>query len=274
MKSLRLLLPLLLIALVASACADADSDRSTSSDEAIEEEIERTQERLDELRDRLDDLADSREDDVRRVREQAERVRDDADRIRDETRESTEAWREDVGRAVESSLVEIGRALERVGQEMQENSDVQPVDWRDMKSMLPEDIAGFERIDWEGHNKQAIGIRMATIKGDYERGEDRLNLAVVDLGSLSGLATAGYDWLDAHIDSETDRGYERTQEIEGYPGFVEVEYSSHRDELSAVVIVEERFVIAVNIEGQNLDDALLMEAIDDVPFDRLRDMID
>lgn len=267
MNSLRTLLPLLLVALAFSACADENSDRPATTDEEIEQEIEQTRERLDELRDRLDNLAESREEDIRRVRE-------DADRIREDTRESTEAWREDVGRAVESSLVEIGRALERVGQEMQENSDVQPVDWRDMKSLLPDDVAGFDRIDWEGHNKQAIGIRMATIKGDYERGDDRLHVAVVDLGSLSGLATAGYDWLDAHIDSETSRGYERTQEIDGYPGFVEVERGSHRDELSAVIIVEERFVVAVNIEGENLDDDLLMDAVGDVPVDRLRDMID
>lgn len=274
MISLRTLLPLLMIAVLVSACADADSDRPATTDEAIEEEIERTQERLDELRERLDELAQSREGDVERIRERAERVRDDADRIREDTRESTEAWREDVGRAVESSLVEIGRALERVGQEMQESSDVQPVDWRDMKSLLPDDVAGFERLDWEGHNKQAIGIRMATIKGEYERGDDRLHVAVVDLGSLSGLATAGYDWLDAHIDSETSRGYERTQEIEGYPGFVEVEYGTVRDEMSAVVIVEQRFVVAVNVEGENLDDDLLLEAVADIPFDRLREMID
>lgn len=268
MRTLRSILPLLLVAILFSACADAGNERPEMSDEAIRQEIEQTQERLDELRERLE------EEDVRRVREQADRIREDAERLREETRESTEAWREDVGRAVESSLVEIGRALERVGQGMQENSDVQPVDWRDMKTLLPDDIAGFDRIDWEGHNKQAIGIRLATIKGDYERGDDRMHVAVVDLGSLSGLATAGYDWLDAHIDSETSRGYERTQEIEGYPGFVEVEYGSVRDEMSAVVIVEDRFVVAVNIEGENLDDDLLMDAVDDIPLSRLRDMMD
>lgn len=267
MKLLRIALPLVLTSFFITACADTDTDQPVATDESIEQEIERTQERLDELRDRLDDLAESRGDEVRRVRENADRVRED-------TRESTEAWREDVGRAVESSLVEIGRALERVGQEMQENSDVQPVDWRDMKSLLPDDVAGFERVDWEGHNKEAIGIRMATIMGDYERGDDRLHVAVVDLGSLSGLATAGYDWLDANIDSETNRGYERTQEIEGYPGFVEVERGSRQDEMSAVVIVEERFVVAVNIEGENLDDTLLMDAVSDVPIDRLRGMVD
>jgi hypothetical protein len=91
----------------------------------------------------------------------------------------------------------------------------------------------------------------------------------VDLGSLSGAATAGLEMLDSRIDREMENGYERTTEIDGYPAFISIKDRDNRVKRVAIIHVTDRFLVAIDAEGRNLPDDIIDQAVDRISLRRL-----
>lgn len=238
-----------------SGCGNSERDlaeeRVRRIEKDVDRELERAEEEISELRDELEEKLDRRLTD-----------------------EELEKISQEIETTVESGLERIGGTIERIGGRLKEDSKVTVIDYRDFKELLPEEVEGFKLISVEGSNKNALGIRFSVIEGQYENSRDDLTmeLAISDLGTMKGLTSMGFDWLDREIDSENIDGFERTTKFGGYPGFESAEYKGSRVKTHGVVIVENRFVVVVNVEGEDVVKNILAKVFDEFSFRRLRRM--
>lgn len=259
-RRLRIRLPLFLclsafVLAVTSGCGNSERDvaeeRVRRIEKDVDRELERAEKEISELRDELEEKLD-----------------------RSLTDEELEKISEEIETTVESGLESIGATLERIGGRLKEDSKVTVIDYRDFKELLPEEVEGFKRTNVEGSNKNALGIRFSVIEAQYEnsRNDLTMELAISDLGTMKGITSMGFDWLDREIDSKNVDGFERTTKFGGYPGFESAEYEGSNVKTHGVVIVENRFVVVVNVEGEDVDKNILTKVFDEFSFRRLRKM--
>lgn len=161
-------------------------------------------------------------------------------------------------------MARLGQVLEDIGTRIQEDADVKVVDFREFRALLPSELMNMERIDWKGSNKSAFSMRFSKLEATYESRGNRMDIAILDLGTMKGLAAMGFDFIEKEIDEEDRNGYKRTREFEGWPGLETVEFKDGHRSFTGVVIVEKRFVIAVEAEGDDLDKDFLEDLFDDM----------
>ncbi len=226
-------------------------DRAKRIERDVDRELERAENEIGELRERLEEKLD-----------------------RDLSDEELDKISEEISTSVESGITSLGEALERIGSRLKEDSKVSVVDYRDFKELLPEEAAGFELVSVSGSNKSALGIRFSRLEARYESpdSDSGMELAILDLGTMKGITAMGFDWIDREIDSEDINGFERTTKFGGYPGFESAEYQGSKVKTHGVVIVENRFVVVVNVEGEGVDKNVLEKVFDEISFRRLRSM--
>lgn len=131
---------------------------------------------------------------------------------------------------------------------------VEPVDYADLKKMLPKKFAGFKQTDDFGGRKSMFGLGISQAEATYEgRKNGHIQISIIDFGSVKGIAgKAMLAWMSAEIDNESDAGYEKTTEFKGYKAFEKYSIKDKKGKLS--LIVEERFLVDVDGEGVNMSD--------------------
>ena len=171
---------------------------------------------------------------------------------------------------LEEVFSELGKAMEELGEALTEGADVQSVDYDELKDVLPSRIRGFEKEQYSGDNVRVFGIDLSVYEETYEsdRGNERLEITLVDMGSLANATLVGIDWLDIKIQSEHATGFERTTTINGYPAFEQCEQSGARETCSLHLLVEERFV--VEIEGQGVTMNNVRDVLSDMDIAKLK----
>jgi hypothetical protein len=236
-------------------CEDEQAQREefVVSEEAardVERDIERS----------VDRELERAEEEIRRARERIESELEEAE-LSDE---EVERLKKDVEESVSRGLARVGKALEDIGARIQEDSDVEVVDFREFREIFPSELMGMERIDWSGANKSALGMRFSKLEAEYEGRNMGMEIAILDLGTMKGLAAMGFAFIDKNIDEEDRDGFKRTREFEEWPGLESVEYQDDRTEMQGVLIVKERIVIAVNAEGSRLEKDFLEDLFDEL----------
>jgi hypothetical protein len=140
------------------------------------------------------------------------------------------------------------------------------VDFRELKALLPERIAGMDRTSHTGEKVGAMGFKMSTAQAEYGDGDQSLEVSVVDFAGVSMILASAAAWSSVEIDKETESGYERTTMIDGYKAFEE--YDGKRKEGQVSIIAEDRYIITV--EGRNIEEGALREALDAVSISKLK----
>jgi hypothetical protein len=156
--------------------------------------------------------------------------------------------------------------------DMQDGKKVEPVDFRELKALLPESLPGLNRGNVEGERSGALGIDVATASADYanENGTS-LSVKISDMGSLTGamrMATLG--WTMAQIDRENNDGYEKTTTFNGYKAWEKYWTTTKNGELH--VLVAGRFVVEVS--GSNCEMSQIKDAAGKVDMNKLAGMKD
>ncbi|MBN1482995.1 hypothetical protein EH223_13755 [candidate division KSB1 bacterium] len=133
-------------------------------------------------------------------------------------------------------------------------SNVEPVDYEDLKKMLPTKFAGFKQTDNHGGRKSMFGLRISQAEATYEgKKEGRIEISIIDYGSVKGIAGKAVGaWMSAEIDNESDDGYEKTTEFKGYKAFEKYSFKDKKGTLS--VIIAERFLVDVDGNGVDMSD--------------------
>lgn len=147
---------------------------------------------------------------------------------------------------------------------------VEPVDFRELKEMLPESLPGMKRTEATGQRNAAMGMQISTANATYSNDQGaNATLTITDIGSMSGLAgMAAYAWASTEIDRESQDGYEKTTRYEGHKALEKYSKSSRSGEVS--VLVGDRFVVAAQGNGIEMDG--LKDAVSRVSLAKLNGM--
>ncbi len=170
--------------------------------------------------------------------------------------------------AMQQAMKEIEKAVEETGM-----GKVEPVDFRTLKDLLPESVAGIDRSSSEGEKSGAMGIKVSKAEARYDEDGKRIDITITDMGSMSaggmgGMFSAG--WLMAEIDRESDKEYERTTTYDGHKAYEKYNYDRQRGEIS--LMVAGRFLI--NVEGVKISMDDIKEALEEIDLDELESMKD
>ena len=191
---------------------------------------------------------------------------DDDDDDGDEAPESLADAFAKAGEAIEEALGGAGSTVKEA------------VDFRKLKDLLPEKVDGLERTSFEGERTGALGMQLSNAQARYEDGDERIEIRITDLGTLTGIARIGYTaWLQTEIDRESDRGFERTHKFRSggkeYPSFEKFEGTGDEGNCEIQVWVAERFIVSV--QGRNVEMGQCEDARDEISFrqlDRMKDV--
>jgi hypothetical protein len=189
------------------------------------------------------------------------------------TDEELERITREVEESVATGLSRVGRIVEEIGTRIREDANVEVIDFRAFQDLLPISLMDMERIDWSGENKTALGMRFSKLEARYEGPISDMEIAILDLGTMKGLASMGFDFIDQNIDEASQDGFKRTREYHGWPGLESVEYHSDHTDIQGVVVIGERIVVAVNAKGERLKKDFLSTLFSDLDFGTLEQMI-
>jgi hypothetical protein len=170
-------------------------------------------------------------------------------------------------RAQDDPQKALADAMAAMTKMMGATQSVQVVDFRELKALLPDPLAGMKRKEATGEKSGAFGMNVAVARGEYEgAGDARLRVEITDMGGMGGLrAFAQVGWTMAEIDRETDDGYEKTAMIGGYKGFEKFNKTSKDG--SAQIIVGKRFL--VQVDGANCEMTVIKKALGELPLKKL-----
>ena len=183
----------------------------------------------------------------------------------EEQRQAEEAARKmaDAGKEMEAAMKGGAASFADAAKKMNEAAlgakVVEPVDFRVLKSLLPEGLPGMRRENATAEKTGMMGIQTSVASADYnaESGA-HIDIKITDLGSVSGFAAmAAYGWAMADIDRETETGYEKTTTIGGHRAYEK--WNSRDKDGDISVIVGNRFLVEVdgsNVQAQDLRAAL------------------
>jgi hypothetical protein len=153
--------------------------------------------------------------------------------------------------AAPSAPVDAAQALNAVGQVLSGGQKVNVVDFRDLKAMLPDTLAGMPRKDVSGERTEAMGMQTSHATAHYrDAAGGSLQVEIADLGSMSGLAGLALKF-NPNVEKETERGYERTTTVNGQLLHEEYDRVSKSGEVNA--IVGNRFSVEVRGSGVDMD---------------------
>jgi hypothetical protein len=177
---------------------------------------------------------------------------------------------ENVANDLEGGLAGALSQLENAVDNLQDESGTKkkPLNFRKLKDLLPESASGFSRTSSSGESTGMAGFNVSTAKAQYEDGDKKIDVDIVDAGGV-GMAMMGLAaWSMIEVDKESDNGFERTTTYKGNKAFEKC--NNGRCEFS--VFVAKRFIMT--IKGRNVEIGDLHDIADDIGLDNLEDLKD
>jgi hypothetical protein len=167
------------------------------------------------------------------------------------------------------SINEAMNQMEDAVKQMQGSNELkEPVNFRDLKDLIPESALRLKRTDLSGETSGVFGMKFSQARANFsnDSGDKSVDMEVMDFGgvgpALMGMAT----WVSVEIDRESGGESERTTKIKGFKAYEKYNKNDKTGELS--VFVSERFL--VKISGQNVTIDELKSALDAFDFDKLK----
>lgn len=160
--------------------------------------------------------------------------------------------------ARQGDVAQAGEAMKQMGAALTGSMQVEPVDFRTLKEVLPESIAGMKRVSSEGSRTNVVGVASSKAEAVYEDGKGgRVAYEITDVGTLTGVTAMAFAWVNVEIDREGSSGYERTTTVSGRKAYERYDKASRTGELD--VIVAGRFIVGIKASG--VDMKVFQEAV-------------
>lgn len=155
----------------------------------------------------------------------------------------------DVGAAVGEAMKALGGLAGAAGA-----SSYEPVDFRKLKELLPQELAGFEKGDSSGEKNNAFGISVSEAKQSFRTadGSKSVRFEITDPGSLAGPFALANVWMNVDIDKETSDGYEKTSTVSGRKLHEKWSKGSKHGEVH--LVVGNRFMVEIDARGVEMAD--------------------
>ena len=193
-----------------------------------------------------------------------------------EVREGVHEVADEIADGLADAASQLATALHDVDLDLSSEALVErPVSFRALRDVLPDEADGFSLSSREGSTAGALGFRVSTVEAEYRNGDGAdVDVTIADIGALPIVGSEDFlDWLDVEIDEESERGWQRTLDYQGYPALAE--FRSRRGDRGRgqfTWLVEGRFVVSMEGYGLTMDELYgLRDAID---TDALSDMRD
>jgi hypothetical protein len=154
---------------------------------------------------------------------------------------------------------------------MEEGKKYEVVDFRELKSLLPETLGSLVRSNAQGEKNSAMGFTISKAEADYnsEDYSQRIDIEITDLAGATGYAgLAAWGWAMVDIDKETETGYEKTTKIKGHKGYEK--YENEYKNGSVEVLVSGRFMVTVR--GNNVPMDMIKSAFNEIDISKLESM--
>jgi hypothetical protein len=161
--------------------------------------------------------------------------------------------------------------MKEVQKNMEESKKYEVVDFRELKTLLPEAIGNLKRKNAQGEKNSSMGFTISHAKADYstEDGSQNLDIEITDMTGASGLAgMAAWGWAMAEIDKETETGYEKTTKYKGHKAYEK--YDNEYQDGSIEVLVSGRYMVSV--QGNNVPMEMVKKAITEIDIGKLEAM--
>lgn len=198
--------------------------------------------------------------------------KDGQDQIEAMTRKMEEAGKKmEAAQKSGDAAAAAAAAGETLGALMSGGRKGEPVDFRELKALLPQELAGLRRTDVRGEKTGMGGFNVSAAEARYGDGSDRsLELKITDMGG-SGLALAGLAaWAMVETDEETPEGHERSGKADGRPFHEKYNRKDRSGEFS--LVVGQRFLVEAN--GDKVDASVLKSAVTSMDLAKLESMKD
>jgi hypothetical protein len=181
-------------------------------------------------------------------------------------------------------LQRFGEAAEQMAEsaeEVQRNQEegrppAEPVDFRRLQELLPEQAVGLPRTDRRGERSGAMGMTVSNATAQYQGEPDAegtyptLELKVTDFGGVAMATMIGAAWTLASIDRESDTEFERTTTIGGHPAYIKYNHQDRSGNYQQWIA--ERFLVEAN--GRGLSEEQMRQALASVDARQLVAMRD
>ena len=176
------------------------------------------------------------------------------------------------GEELGEALSELGNALEGLGEAFGGGNTVEAVDFRELRTIMPDRIRNMEKGKSNGERTGALGFRISQVDQMFyeEDGNGQIEISVVDLGGLKNVASMGLDWLKLDVDRETDEGYERTRTYRDHPVLDKCDSMSGTMRCEMTAFVSRRFV--VSLKSRDMEAGMLERVLEDMDIRKLERM--
>ena len=144
---------------------------------------------------------------------------------------------------------------------------VQPYEMQKIKALMPDNLAGLARESIEVQSGQAMGVAGSTAKAQYAAGEQRLELTIIDLGNLGGLAAMA-GWANTTVDRETPEKIEKVYKQDGRTIHQEFRKDGSRGEVGAMLANG----VMIELTGRGMDAASLKAALASLDLSKIESM--
>lgn len=200
---------------------------------------------------------------------------DEAEEVSSALQGLADAVNKEVGdKATEANLEGAAKSLQDAMRQLGDaTKGPEPVDFRELKKLLPKKLRGFETGESSGEKTTMSGFGISKAETTYTHDDGgRITVVITDAGGMSGvIRAASFAWAAVDLEKEWDDGFERTVDGgEGVRRYEKYDEGDRRGEINAFVVG--RF--AVGIQGRDVDFAQLEKARDKVDFDELVKMKD
>lgn len=151
------------------------------------------------------------------------------------------------------NLSDAMKQVQEAAQKLQsgDGKAVESVDFRKLKELLPQRIAGLDRKNASGERNGVKGLTVSMAEADYGSGDQTAKMVITDVGGNSFALMGMAAWATLDIDKENEDGYERTTTIGGFKGLERYNNKSKEGELN--LLVGNRYIVTVKTEGLSAD---------------------
>jgi hypothetical protein len=206
------------------------------------------------------------------AKEEAVKQLQDAGKQMEQAAKDMEAAAKKGGDGMADAMAKMGMAVGGAvtGAAKSMGTAVEPVDFRELKNLLPDGIGAMKRTASEGEKGGGFGFVVAHAEGRYEGGGGSATVKITDPGNLSGMAAMAAMWMNLELDKETDNGYEKTGTANGRRFHEKYDKASKSGEYT--VIVANRFI--VEVDGRGIDMPTMKKALEQINLTKLESMKD
>lgn len=165
-------------------------------------------------------------------------------------------------RSINDALKQIEASIS----EMNDGEEVEVIDYKLLKEILPKKMAGLERTKHKGSKTGAMGFKVSSAEAEYEADDQRIEVTITDTGGIGMAKVALAAWSTVEIDSESDDGFERSYTKDDIFYFEKYEKDYESYELK--MLVNDRLVI--DVESEKVDYKKVRQAVDRFKLNRLQ----